>query len=99
MFNPADCSDWNVRSRKASASGVSFLVGFESEFILLKSTRPVQAVKEHYPMDTKALIAGSVEEKLLEEISDGIQASGIELQLYHAEASPGQVGPRLRHEF
>lgn len=42
-------------------------------------------------MDTKALIAGSIEEKLLEEISDGIQASGIELQLYHAEASPGQV--------
>ena len=42
-------------------------------------------------MDTKALIAGSIEEKLLEEISDGIQASGIELQLYHAEAAPGQV--------
>ena len=97
MFNPA-CLDLNVRSRKANASGVSFLVGFESEFILLKSTRPVQIVKEHYPMDTKALIAGSIEEKLLEEISDGIQASGIELQLYHAEGSPGQVGPLFRHE-
>ncbi|KIM47094.1 hypothetical protein M413DRAFT_440624 [Hebeloma cylindrosporum] len=76
--------------RRANASGVSFLVGFESEFILLKSTRPVEAVQEHYPMDTKALLAGSIEEKLLEEISDGIQASGIELQLYHAEAAPGQ---------
>jgi len=91
IFSPADSSDSNVRSRKANAAGVSFLVGFESEFTLLKSTRPVQVVKEHYPMDTKALIAGSIEEKLLEEISDGIQASGIELQLYHAEASPGQV--------
>jgi len=49
-------------------------------------------------MDTKALIAGSIEENLLQEISDGIQASGIELQLYHAEASPGQVRPQLNHE-
>jgi hypothetical protein len=42
-------------------------------------------------MDTKALIAGSPQEKVLEEIGDGIRTSGIELQLYHAEAGPGQV--------
>lgn len=77
--------------REAAAGGIDFLVGFESEFILLKSTKPVVPLTEHCIMDTKALIAGSLQEKVLEEIGDGIRASGIELQLYHAEAAPGQV--------
>ncbi|KAG6914567.1 hypothetical protein DXG01_016584 [Tephrocybe rancida] len=60
---------------KADSAGVHFLVGFETEFILLKSTRPVEPLGEHNTMDSKALLAGSVEDKILEEISDGIQAS------------------------
>jgi len=34
---------------------------------------------------------GSVAEKCLEDIADGLQYGGIELQMYHAEAAPGQV--------
>ncbi|KAG6819564.1 hypothetical protein H0H93_010694 [Arthromyces matolae] len=76
--------------RKADAAGVHFLVGFETEFILLKSTSPVEPLGEHNTMDSKAIFTGSVEDRLLEEIADGIQASGINLQLYHAETAPGQ---------
>jgi len=78
-------------SSEAANGGIDFLVGFESEFVLLTSTKPVVPLTEHGIMDTKALIAGSLQEKVLEEIGDGIRVSGIELQLYHAEAAPGQV--------
>jgi glutamine synthetase len=81
--------------REAFAAGIEFLVGFESEFILLKSSKPVEALTEHRIMDTKAIPAGSLQEKVLEEICHGVQASGIELQLYHAEGAPGQVTARL----
>ena len=50
-------------------------------------------------MSTKALIAGSLQEKVLDEISHGVQASGIELQLYHAEGGLGQVKAQMIYEF
>ncbi|EGO03198.1 hypothetical protein SERLA73DRAFT_119022 [Serpula lacrymans var. lacrymans S7.3] len=70
--------------------GVEFLVGFETEFILLKSTNPIVAVNNHGWSNSAALGAGTVESKVLEEISDALVASGIEVQMYHAEAAPGQ---------
>ena len=78
-------------SREATAGGIDFLVGFESEFVLLRSMKSVEPLTEHDPLTTKAFIAGSPQEKVLEEICDGIKMSGIELQLYHAEGAPGQV--------
>lgn len=76
--------------QKASDAGVNFLVGFETEFILLKSTRPIQSANVHHWTSASGLQAGSIESKVLREIADGIQASGIELQIYHSEAAPGQ---------
>ncbi|KAG5640731.1 hypothetical protein DXG03_007378 [Asterophora parasitica] len=76
--------------RESSNAGVDYLVGFESEFVLLKSTKPVEAASYHSWTTTNALPSGSIVSKVLKEIADGIQASGIELQMYHAEASPGQ---------
>jgi glutamine synthetase len=72
------------------AAGVEFLVGFETEFILLKSTSPIDAVNYHGWSNSPALPSGSVEAKVLHEIAEAVQASGIELQMYHAEAAPGQ---------
>lgn len=66
-------------------------MGFETEFILLKSTSPIDAVNYHGWSNSPALPSGSVEAKVLHEIAEAIQASGIELQMYHAEAAPGQV--------
>ncbi|KAF8637221.1 hypothetical protein AX17_002972 [Amanita inopinata Kibby_2008] len=77
-----------IKARKESS--VDFLVGFETEFILLKSTNPVEAVNYHNWTGTDGFPSGSVEATVLEEIADAIQASGIELQMYHAEAAPGQ---------
>jgi glutamine synthetase len=68
-------------------------VGFEIEFILLKSTSPIQAVNAHahgYSLSV-ALPSGSVEAKILDEIAEALESSGVELQMYHAEATPGQV--------
>jgi glutamine synthetase len=68
-------------------------VGFETEFILLKSTSPIQAVDGHahgWSLSV-ALPSGSVEAKVLHEIAEALESSGVELQMYHAEATPGQV--------
>jgi glutamine synthetase len=76
---------------KGKELGVEFLVGVETEFILLKSTDPVVPVAYASWSASRALLSGSVAEKCLEDIADALQNGGIELQMYHAEAAPGQV--------
>ncbi|KAI8986824.1 FLU1-II [Trametes punicea] len=72
-------------------SGVSFLVGVESEFILLNETSPVPRYVNHADWSCSAKTrTGSVETTVLEEIARCLVAAGIELQMYHAEAAPGQ---------
>ncbi|KAF9525409.1 hypothetical protein CPB83DRAFT_859515 [Crepidotus variabilis] len=71
-------------------SGVEFLVGYETEFILLKNTYPIEAVNQHGWSNSAAIPSGSVESKVLEEIVESLQASRVEIQMYHAEAAPGQ---------
>ena len=78
------------RDAKTKA-GVEFLVGFETEFILLKSTNPVVAVNNHSWTASNGLPSGSVESRVLREIAESLEKSGIELTMYHAEAAPGQV--------
>jgi glutamine synthetase len=82
---------YKVRSDAKANAGVQFLVGFETEFILLKSTSPIEAVNYHGWSNSQALASGSVEAKVLHEIAEALMKSGIELQMYHAEAAPGQV--------
>ena len=69
---------------------MDFLVGFESEFILLLKDS-LKAVNSQSFATTAKLPSGKDETIVLEEIADAIQASGIELQMYHPEAAPGQV--------
>lgn len=71
--------------------GIQFLVGFETEFILLKSTNPIVPVNDYQWSTTLALTTGTTEAQVLEEIADAIQEDGIELEMYHAEGAPGQV--------
>lgn len=78
-------------SRAQSTCGVSFLVGFESEFILLKSTSPPIAVNNADWSVADAYRTGATETTVLEEICDALQRAGIELHMSHAEAAPGQV--------
>lgn len=78
-------------SSKGHALGVEFLVGFETEFILLKSTHPIEAVNDAPWSASCALPSGSTETKCLEEIADALQIGEIDLLMYHSEGAPGQV--------
>ncbi|KAF9650030.1 glutamine synthetase/guanido kinase [Thelephora ganbajun] len=76
---------------EASKRGVSFLVGFEIEFILLKSTLPeAEPISTHDWTTTASIYTGTTGAVVLEEIADALQVGGVELQMYHAEAAPGQ---------
>lgn len=77
--------------RQAKGLGIEFLVGFENEFILLKSTSPPEPIGTHLYAAPSATYPGRVETNVLEEIANGIVADGIELQVYHAEGAAGQV--------
>ncbi|KZT64336.1 glutamine synthetase/guanido kinase [Daedalea quercina L-15889] len=79
-----------VDAARAEA-GLAFLAGFESEFILLSATapRPVAVNDAHWTTSAK-FRTGTVENTVMEEIADGLQEAGIELQMVHAEAAPGQ---------
>ncbi|KAH9921802.1 glutamine synthetase guanido kinase [Fomitopsis serialis] len=65
-------------------AGLSFLAGFESEFILLSaiSPKPVTVVDG----DWSCTVGNTV----LMEIADDLQEAGLELQMIHAESAPGQ---------
>ena len=71
---------------------MSFLVGVESEFILLSATRPEPVFVNYADWSCSAKTrTGSTEAQVLEEIAECLVGAGIELQMYHAEAAPGQV--------
>ncbi|KAG0694778.1 hypothetical protein DFH29DRAFT_301610 [Suillus ampliporus] len=74
----------------AKSHNAAFLVGFESEFILLKSTNPIEAVNPHGWNNAQALASGTKETEAMEEIAHALTDSGIELMMYHSEAAPGQ---------
>ncbi|KAF5364993.1 hypothetical protein D9758_008090 [Tetrapyrgos nigripes] len=75
----------------AASQSVQFLVGIETEFILLKATSPVPVASNvHNWSHSEGLRTGSVESKILREISDALLETKVEVQMYHAEAAPGQ---------
>lgn len=85
-----------IVQRAQDEAGVSYLVGFESEFILLSATKPqIVPVNEADWSVSSKLPSGSVEARVLEEIAEKLAEAGIELQMYHAEAAPGQVSLSL----
>ncbi|VDC07447.1 unnamed protein product [Peniophora sp. CBMAI 1063] len=75
---------------EARAAGFEFLVGIETEFCLLRSVDPIEAVHDRPWSTTASLPTGAKETQCMEEIADALLASGIELLMYHAEAAPGQ---------
>ena len=71
---------------------VNFLVGFEIEFTLLKSSVRGEHVNEEWLSTTSSMRTGTPERVFLTEIADALRIGGVELQMFHAEAAPGQVG-------
>ncbi|KAF9024403.1 glutamine synthetase/guanido kinase [Hymenopellis radicata] len=78
-----------VESAKRNAS-VEFLVGFEIEFILLKSTDPIGGLSQHVYSGCSGLMTGSPESRILRDICDSLIKGGIEVNMYHPEAASGQ---------
>ncbi|KAH9931894.1 FLU1-II [Fomitopsis serialis] len=80
-----------VSYRCWTKAGLTFLCGFESEFILLGATSP-----EPDPLTREGwcraanLRTGSVQSIVIEEIADNLQEARIELQTYHVEGAAGQ---------
>lgn len=78
---------------------MEFLVGFETEFILLKSTNPIVASSIHQFSGTAGVFNGSKGASVLQEIVSALRKSNIPVQTAHAEAAPGQyevtTGPLL----
>ncbi|KAJ7056566.1 hypothetical protein C8F01DRAFT_1154143 [Mycena amicta] len=72
------------------ACKTEYLVGFETEFILLKSTDPVEAGNIHDWSASSGLLHGSTENLALEEMVVAIVGAGIPVEMYHPEAAPGQ---------
>ncbi|KAF8505219.1 glutamine synthetase guanido kinase [Gautieria morchelliformis] len=80
----------NFNREAKSVYATEFLVGFESEFILLKSTNPVVPSNVHQWSATSGLLVGSLEAKVMHDIAEALKASGIPPLMLHAEAAPGQ---------
>jgi glutamine synthetase len=74
-------------------AGVKFLVGFETEFILLKKTSDgsIQTVNQQPWASTRATLTGSPEAACMEEIAEALERCGIVVEMYHSEATQGQV--------
>ncbi len=79
---------------------MSFLVGVESEFILMRAdTSELDFLNDAGWSCSAKTRTGSVETVALEEIARDLIAAGVELQMYHAEAAPGQVSSEPRGSF
>jgi glutamine synthetase len=78
-------------------AGVDFLVGFETEFILLKKTSDgsIQTVNQQPWASTRATLTGSPEAACMEGIVHALEGCGIVVEMYHSEATQGQVRSSL----
>lgn len=85
-----------ISSDIKAESGAEFLVGFESEFTLLKSDDPAVAVGTYQFSSSASLRTGALATSVMDKIARAILLSGIELQMYHGEAGPGQVRSSFR---
>lgn len=65
-------------------------MGIETEFILLKGTDPIEPLDYHDYSIASSLYTGTLASEVLEEIATALRLGGIEVQVYHAEAAPGQ---------
>ncbi|TFY57374.1 hypothetical protein EVJ58_g7058 [Rhodofomes roseus] len=81
----------NIVNEAQTNAGLSFLAGFESEFILLSATSPKPVTLNNAGWSCAAKFrTGTVENTVLQEIADNLQDAGVELQMIHAESAPGQ---------
>jgi glutamine synthetase len=70
---------------------ISFLVGFETEVVLLEDgVFPPVPISNHAWSTSLALRSGSIGKFVVEEIYDVLTDAGIVVQQFHGESAPGQ---------
>ena len=70
---------------------IDFLVGFETEVVFLEDgVYPPLAVSNHAWSTSLSLRSSSVGKSIVEEVYDVLTDSGIEVQQFHGESTPGQ---------
>ncbi|KAL0958312.1 hypothetical protein HGRIS_000457 [Hohenbuehelia grisea] len=74
----------------AKSLGIEFLVGFETEFILLDMRSSFAPVGVADWAASAALLTGAPQTSILEEMAEALESAGIEVQMYHGEGAPGQ---------
>jgi glutamine synthetase len=83
-----------LHSEARSETNTAFLVGFESEFVLLRrgpdGEPTVQPVNRAPWSGTRGLLAGTPEAAALEEMVQSLLAMGIHVEQYHTEGAAGQ---------
>lgn len=77
-------------ARSQKNSGVEFLVGFESESILLNNTNPFEAINDHGWSTAQAFKSVTTGTQVFEEIAHTLALADIELQQYHSEVASRQ---------
>lgn len=80
----------NVVDEAKQKADLTFLVGFESEFILLKATSPPELVNDAGWGCSAGYRTDSVESRVLDEIVDCVEEAGIEVHFIHGETAPAQ---------
>ncbi|KAH7913568.1 hypothetical protein BJ138DRAFT_1099354 [Hygrophoropsis aurantiaca] len=73
-----------------SPARASFLVGVETELILLTSTNPLVPVNTAGWSNSTATPSGSVAARAIQDIASACTRAGVEVLMYHSEATPGQ---------
>lgn len=75
-------------------SGISYLIGFEIEVVLLESTQPlvpVDANSSHAWSSHSSLRSGSKGLACIQKAVEYLEEAGIGVEQWHAESAPGQV--------
>ncbi|KAH7911434.1 hypothetical protein BJ138DRAFT_1085578 [Hygrophoropsis aurantiaca] len=73
-----------------TSARASFLVGVETELILLTSTNPPEPVNTAGWSNSTATPSGSVAARAIQDIASACSRAGVKVLMYHSEAAPGQ---------
>ncbi|CAG8793825.1 24200_t:CDS:2, partial [Racocetra persica] len=78
----------NIIDSASRDLGITFLVGTECEFVLLKDCTPTPVDNTTYACASSFRLPSSVE--TLDKMVESLQEQGIEVEQFHSEACPGQ---------
>ena len=83
------CRNIDTSHSEALTRELTFLIGFELEFTLLKDKKGMEVLDDHDWSTSSSLHSGAPAE-ILDAMVTALEQGGIAVHLFHAEAGPGQ---------